>query len=59
MLRLIVLTASVLSGCAVGTHEETTQFLLIVRERLRPGSNDAYWINTDPEFWSGRSRKSL
>lgn len=42
MLRLIVLTAIVLSGCGVGTHGETTQFLLIARERLRPGRDQAY-----------------
>jgi len=32
----------VLGGCAVDTHEETPQFLLIVRERLRPGTDEAY-----------------
>lgn len=32
----------VLGGCAMDRQEETTQFLLIVRERLRPGSEDAY-----------------
>jgi hypothetical protein len=40
--RLIALTVVVLSGCAVDTQEDTTQFLLIFRERLGPGSDDAY-----------------
>jgi hypothetical protein len=42
MARLSALIVVVLSGCAVDTQEETTQFLLIFRERLRPGSDDAY-----------------
>ena len=39
---LIVVIVFVLSGCAVDTHEKTTQCLLIVRERLRPDSAEAY-----------------
>ena len=32
----------VVGGCAVETQEATPQFLLIVRERLRPGSDEPY-----------------
>lgn len=39
---LIVLTGTLLGGCAVDMDERTPQFLLIVRERLRPGSEEAY-----------------
>jgi hypothetical protein len=40
--RLIVSIVILLSGCAVDIEEKTPQFLLIVRERLRPGSEEAY-----------------
>jgi hypothetical protein len=42
MPRLIVIIVIMLSGCAVDIQEETPHFLLIVRERLRPGSEEAY-----------------
>jgi hypothetical protein len=43
MFRLIVLTVIVLGGCALDMREtKTPQFLLVVRERLRPGSEEAY-----------------
>jgi hypothetical protein len=37
--RLVV---TLLGGCAVQTHEETPLFLLLVREWLRPGCEEAY-----------------
>jgi hypothetical protein len=40
--RLSVLTGILLGGCAVDMDERTPQFLLIVSERLRPGSEEAY-----------------
>ena len=42
MSRLFVLTVIVLCGCAVDKPNEAAQVLLIVRERLRPGSEEAY-----------------
>jgi hypothetical protein len=42
MSELVVLITILLGGCAVQIIEETPQFILIVRERLRPGSEEAY-----------------
>jgi hypothetical protein len=39
------LVTAVLGGCAVNTQEDGPQFLLIVREWLRPGSEAAYHEN--------------
>jgi hypothetical protein len=40
--RLIAVIVITLGGCASQRQEETPQFLLIVRERLRAGSEEAY-----------------
>jgi hypothetical protein len=40
--QIDVLTGILLGGCAVDMDERPPQFLLIVRERLRPGSEEAY-----------------
>jgi hypothetical protein len=42
MSKLVVWMVILLGGCAVQTQEETPLFLLIVRERLRTGSEEAY-----------------
>ena len=42
MSRLIVLIVLVLAACSVDTQETIPQFLLIVREQLRPGTDEAY-----------------
>jgi hypothetical protein len=39
---LIILIGIVPGGCAMDTQDKTPQFLLIVRERLRPGTEEAY-----------------
>ena len=41
-MRLAILVGVMLGGCMVPAQEETPQFLLIVREWLRPGSDAAY-----------------
>jgi hypothetical protein len=44
-IRQAIVVAAVFGGCVVNTQEGTPQFLLIVREWLRPGSEAAYNAN--------------